>query len=276
LGGPVGGFIADTLGWRAAFLVQMPLLAISTVIFYTQVRLPEVQTLSTENNGGGAIVKGGEERTWKSKLRRIDYMGSLTLVLAVGSLLLSLSFKTSSTKTTGEDYKWSDTLIWTLLLGSATSAILFLLVEAKYAFEPILPLSLLTRRTPAFIALTNLLMPLSQFSILYNIPLFFSTVQQTSSSRAGAHLLPYSGMIGVGSLLAGWWMRRTGRYWWVLVGSAGLMVGSLAGICAWKEDMQGWLGWVVQVPGGLGYAGVLTSTLVALMADVKREGKGEK
>jgi hypothetical protein len=40
--------------------------------------------------------------------------------------------------------------------------------------------------------------------------------------------------------------------------------------------MSGWASWIEVAPGGFGYAGVLTTSLVALMSDVTREGKGEQ
>ena len=196
-------------------------------------------------------------------------------MITVGSLLLSISFKTSSTKPSGEDYRWSDPLVLSLLLASLISGIIFILVEGFYSPEPVLPLRLLTRRTPFAVALSSLTMVINQFSILYNIPLYFSAVRLQSSSVAGAHVLPYSVMIGVGSLSIGLIMRRTGKYWWVTVISAVIMVVSSAMLVTWDTKSPAWITWVAQTPSGFGYAGVLTSSLVALMTNVTREGKGE-
>jgi hypothetical protein len=46
-------------------------------------------------------------------------------------------------------------------------------------------------------------------------------------------------------------------------------------LCSWRRESPEWVTWVAQMPSGLGYTGVLTGTLVALMNDVAREGKGE-
>lgn len=71
-------------------------------------------------------------------------------------------------------------------------------------------------------------------------------------------------------------MRRTGRYWYLTLCCAGLIVCSCGFLCFWDEGFDGWGKWVQVAPGGFGYAGVLTTSLVALMSDVTREGKGEQ
>jgi MFS family permease len=264
LGGPVGGWISDTIGWRGAFWVQPPLLLVAGVGVW-------VNAKKTRQEDQG--MKGGN---WMEKLAQIDWAGLVLLIVGVGSLLLAMSYKTSSTTSTGKEYKWTNPLIYGLLLTSLVTIIIFVLVEKYFSNQPILPLSLLTRRTPLGVAISNFFMTLSQFSLLYNVPLYFSTVHLKSSSVAGAHLLPNSIMICFGSLFVGWIMRRTGRYWYLTMICGGLIVLSCGLLCTWGEGMSGWASWIEVAPGGFGYAGVLTTSLVALMSDVTREGKGEQ
>ena len=40
LGGPFGGFISDSLGWRWAFLIQLPLFALSLFLTTVNLRYP--------------------------------------------------------------------------------------------------------------------------------------------------------------------------------------------------------------------------------------------
>ena len=85
-----------------------------------------------------------------TKLRRIDGFGSFTLVGMVGSLLLGLSMKST------EELPWSHPLIWGLLLASAIFSVLFIWVETCYSPYPVMPMRLITRRTPLFVSLSNL------------------------------------------------------------------------------------------------------------------------
>lgn len=274
-----------TLDGGLLFNIQVPLLVLNAVLIHTFVIVPQQEPSPappSNSSSRSAILDSlptskpaNRLQTWKTKLARIDYLGSFTLALTVSLLLLAMSIKTSATKFDGSDYAFSDPIIWGLFVCSGLFAITFLLVESRYSPEPILPLKLLTRRTPVAIALSSFTMVTVQFSVLYNIPLFFTIVQQRSSSSSGAHLLPNSILIGAGSLFVGWIMRRTGRYWWLGVDCAVLIVVSSIGMCFWKKDSPEWLTWVAQAPGGFGYAGVLTTSLVALMTHVQRAGKGE-
>ncbi|KAL1406811.1 hypothetical protein Q8F55_006220 [Vanrija albida] len=261
LGGPVGGWCADTFGWRVAFSAQLPLLVASVLAIIAFVP-------STLGAGGG-------EGSWSDKLRKIDYAGSTLLAAAIGSLLLGVSLKTAASKPGGGEYAWSDPLVAGLLVASLVVTAVFLVVEGKYAAEPVLPLGLLSRRTPASVAFSNLTMAACIFSMLYNVPLFFTAVRLQSSSVAGAHLLPYSVLIGFGSLAIGYVMRRSGRYYPAMMFSAVLIVASCALMLTWTTSVPEWLTWLAPTPAGFGYAGALTSTLVALMAEVTKNGRSE-
>jgi MFS family permease len=134
LGGPLGGYLNDNFGWRSAFLFQIPLLvgAFTLVSIHVNIVIPKAPL------------------TLKQKLRRIDWLGSFTLIICVGSLLLGFSLKGT------EELEWRDPWVWGLLLTSFIFLIAFIGVEAKISPEPIMPMSLLLSRTPFAVALTNL------------------------------------------------------------------------------------------------------------------------
>lgn len=96
----------------------------------------------------------------RDRLRRIDYLGSLTLVTTVGSLLLGISLKST------EELAWSHPLICGLLTCSAISAACFILVEKYWAPFPVMPLRLISSRTPLAVSLNNLLSSMSAFSMV--------------------------------------------------------------------------------------------------------------
>lgn len=164
----------DRLGWRAAFLIQIPIIAFSCILIALKVdvKLPSHVSQSA--------------LTFRAKLVRIDWLGSLTLVLGVGSLLFSISLKTS------EELPFSHPLIYGFFTFGALSSIAFLLVEKYWSEEPIMPLRLLTERTPLAVALTHFWLSLGAYSMLYNLPLYFEAVKLTSATEAGMHLLPNS------------------------------------------------------------------------------------
>ena len=101
----------------------------------------------------------------RTKLKRIDFLGSLTLVLTVGSLLLGLSLKST------EELAWSHPLIWGLISGSGVWGVIFVMVEIKIAAYPVMPIRLIKQRTPLAVSLTNLFASIGAFSMIYNVPL---------------------------------------------------------------------------------------------------------
>ncbi|EIN10661.1 vacuolar amino acid permease [Punctularia strigosozonata HHB-11173 SS5] len=254
LGGPLGGWMNDAFGWRAAFLVQIPVLVFSVVLvmWKVSIKLPsEVENQSTY-----------------SKLRRVDALGSFTLVGTVGTLLLGFSLKTS------EELPWGHPLIVGLFAASVVFAILFVMVETHWSPYPVMPLRLITQRTPLAVSICNLLGSIAAFSmvrLLYNVPLYFSSVRLDSSTDAGLHLLPHSVALSTGSVFAGWLMRRTGKLYTLTLASAGLSVAANVLVVFWNDDTSAFHLWYDIVPQGFGMASLITSTLIAMIATVSKE-----
>jgi len=66
-------------------------------------------------------------------------------------------------------------------------------------------------------------------------------------------------------------MRRTGKYWWLTVSSAGMALLSSVLFASWNSASWDIHLWLDIVPGGLGGSSVITSTLIALISSVDRE-----
>ena len=87
--------------------------------------------------------------SWTDKLLLIDGLGSLFLVGAVGSSLISLSLMSA------QDLSFSEPVVWGGLVAGAASAVAFVCVELWVARKPILPIPLLLQRTGGSVALAN-------------------------------------------------------------------------------------------------------------------------
>ncbi|KAJ7310603.1 MFS general substrate transporter [Mycena albidolilacea] len=252
IGAPLGGWLGDTIGWRAAFLCQSPFLIFGLLLLYLKIREPE-SVLAAANTGIFA------------KLKRIDYAGSASLVLTLLTFLLGMHFKSTL------GYAWEDPRVWGLLTAAAVLACSFLLVELKFAAEPIMPITILKRRTPGFVAFNNFLLAVLSFSILYNTPLYFTAARLRTSANAGSHLITNSVFVAIGSLLAGLYMRRTGRYWTFQVISSLSIIAANILLASWNPDTPEWVLYVTLAPSGFGFASVMTTTLLALIASVPRD-----
>jgi hypothetical protein len=131
---------------RSAFLFQIPILAFSVVLVLLKVSIPLSEEIRSQSTS--------------EKLRRMDFFGSATLACTVGSLLLAFSLKES------ERLPWSHPLIWGLFIASGFCSIMFVLVEARWAHMPVLPLRLITQRTPLAVCLSNLFGSIAAFSVV--------------------------------------------------------------------------------------------------------------
>ncbi|ESK97591.1 vacuolar amino acid permease [Moniliophthora roreri MCA 2997] len=245
IGGPLGGWINDNFGWQSAFFFQAPVLLFSFVLvtWKVNIQLPvEVQSLPL-----------------REKLKRIDFLGSITLVGTVGCLLLGFSLKTT------EELPWSHPHIYGLFTASTVFGVLFLLVETKLAPYPVMPLRLMTQRTPLAVSMSNLFGSMAAFST------YFSAVYLYSSADSGLHLLPHSIAISTGSVFAGWIMRRTGKLYTLTLCSAMLTILASVLIVFWNKNTGALHLWLDIVPQGFGMASLITSTLIAMIAGVTRE-----
>ncbi|KAI9570815.1 major facilitator superfamily domain-containing protein [Boletus coccyginus] len=244
LGGPIGGLVSDWFGWRWAFIMQLPLFALSLILTTYNLR----------------YVTPGRAKSTKDVLKRVDWGGSFTLLVAVGAFLMFLSMKYN------EDYEWGDPWVFISLALACAFFVAFVLVELLVAPEPVLAPSLLKQRVPVLVGTSNFLVALCNFSVMYFYPMWFQTVALTSASIAGLHLLPNSTAMSIGSLFAGLMMHRTGKYKMINVVFGFFPFIGIVLITLMHENSGPLQTWISIIPLGFGNAVVLQTMLIALLA----------
>ncbi|KAF8849187.1 hypothetical protein BDZ45DRAFT_663492 [Acephala macrosclerotiorum] len=251
IGGPLGGLLTDTVGWRWSFTGQGPLLILAIIL--VALKLPSFAPSEEEQPKGQP-----------SKLRRIDFIGAILLASAIVSLLGALSLG-------GVSFPWSHPLVIGILLGSVLWGILFVLYESKYAFEPIFPPALVIQRDVASSYAIQFLQSAAQTGMMYSVPLYFKATQFTTNTEAGAHLFPAVFGNTVGGLLAGYFIQKTGHYR-ILTILASLVssFSYLLLILRWHGHTN-WLESLYIVPGGFGTGIVFSSSIIGLVAGVRKE-----
>ncbi|KNZ77919.1 hypothetical protein J132_03195 [Termitomyces sp. J132] len=243
LGGPVGGMVTDWLGWRWAFLIQIPMFFFSFGL-----------TLHFHH-----YVTPGKGKSTIDVLKRIDYGGSIMLLCSVAAALIFLSSRYN------EGLSWWDSRVLASFVVMVASSISFFLVELFVAKEPVLAPSLLTQKIPVLVGISNFLVAICNFSVNYFYPMWFQTVMSTNAATAGLHLVPNSLSMSLGSVFAGYVMHRTGRYkainltfgWFPFIGAS--LIASL------RRDSPAFLTWMGIAPLGFGNAVVLQTMLIALL-----------
>ncbi|KAH7310578.1 major facilitator superfamily domain-containing protein [Stachybotrys elegans] len=249
-GGPVGGWLVDTFGWRWAFLGQCPiaLLSIALVVW----RLPD----NTQKNQS---VEQGKDPGMKAKLARVDAFGAFLLPSTLISFFVVLDMA-------GKSYPW----FYTASLATLTTVLasVFFWVEKNYAKEPIFPLGLVSRRD---VLTANALVALqlgAQFIVFYTVPLYFRITTGMSAAAAGSHLILMVSGNMVGGIFSGHIISRTKRYKkltlaGVLSGCTcyALMVIRWRGSTAWYDSM-------VTILGGLGMGITQSASFIHLAASL--------
>ena len=175
-----------------AFLAQFPLCFLALVTVAIVLKLPQKDVSD-----------------WKTKFRRIDFLGAFILLGAVFTMLLGLD--------SGSNVSWSTTATLVPLCLSLPLFIIFIVVEFKVAMEPFAPSRIVLEKSLVACYLCNFFSFAGWLAVLFYLPLFFQAVDGLSASQAGLRLLPGIAAGVSGSLFGGLLMQKTGRYYWLTI-----------------------------------------------------------
>ena len=144
--------MADTC---SSFIGQVPILILILCVVGWKGRFKPALALAEE------AVLAGEDvaiESSTSKLRRIDFAGTISLGFAITLLLLILDFG-------GQKIPWSHPMISILGAFLALLLTVFVVVEGYWSAEPIFPLPFLAKRDVYLPCLTQFLQVAGQFSV---------------------------------------------------------------------------------------------------------------
>ncbi|KAK9239238.1 major facilitator superfamily-domain-containing protein [Lipomyces kononenkoae] len=244
-GGVVGGFLADTVGWRWTFAIQGPIIVLSIVAISLNLKLPKTK-LDLE------------------VLKRIDFVGSGTLVSGLCLFLFGVSAG-------GNYFPWRHPAVVVSLLCSFIFLAVFVYTELYIAVEPIIPLGLVKNRTVAGSAFTGWFLSMGFFTNIFYVAIYLLSVKGVSPTKSGSNLIPQFIGSASGSFFAGYYMRLTGRYYAVnVVAGICLVVGSAMLATVGMDTSTPFISIALFLPG-FGGGLYLTTTLVGLIAAVPHE-----
>jgi EmrB/QacA subfamily drug resistance transporter len=205
LGPLLGGYLTDSLSWRAVFYVNVPFGMAALLLLWRA--YPEKHRQSTRR-------------------LPIDVRGAVVLVIATVMLLLALSWG-------GHGYAWGSPLILGLFAGTLLALVVFLWIETRAA-DPILPLGMFRNNVIAISAFGATVQSMGIFGSAVFIPLFVQGVIGTNATVSGSIVAPMTVTMLLASVTNGQLIARTGRYkpfalGGFLVGTGGLFVLSTMG-----------------------------------------------
>ncbi|KAJ3531991.1 hypothetical protein NMY22_g7926 [Coprinellus aureogranulatus] len=270
LGGPIGGWINDRFGWRMAFYIQAPFFVFAMAVVALKVNIK----LSNEI----------ECQSLAQKVQKIDFVGSFTLVGSVGCMLLGFSLKTA------EEIPWNSPAIVGLFWACAAFTVTFVLSQKYWASYPVMPLRLISQRTPLAVSMANLFASMSAFSMLYNAPvaIFLGREDEERNYSWYANTPPQPEFpvltvtqaftwfpiqapqiaIPTGSIFAGWLMRRTGKLYGLTLTASFLSIFASLLASTWNQSTPDFHFWADLLFQGFGMASLITTTLIAMITAV--------
>lgn len=188
LGPPLGGFLVDTLGWRSAFWLNLPLAAVA--LWLTLAAVPE----SRDETAGG----------------RLDFAGALVAALAFGALAYGLTLFSDAGASAAAALGWVG--------GGLAGLAVFVAIEAR-AQNPILPLALF--RSPVFAGanLMTVFLYGALAGMMFLLPFDLVARRGLTAAEAGVTILPVGIIIGLFARRTGALADRTGPRPFLIGGS---------------------------------------------------------
>jgi EmrB/QacA subfamily drug resistance transporter len=238
VGPPLGGWLVETAGWRAIFLINLPL----AIAAMRQVE---------------ESAEGEQPLDWIGALVATGSLGTLTWALTVWSSRKSLDAAAGLTGAIG------------LALLAA-----FVVIERHRGERAMVPLRLF--RSKPFVGLSALTLLLygALGGLLVLLPYVLIVDGGYSPLQAGLALLPFSIVIGTASRLAGRLTERVGPRWPLTIGPLITALGF--GVMTLLDPQKGY--WLHVLPGmaviATGMAGAVAPLTTAVLSSVDARHTG--
>ncbi len=196
LGPIVGGGLVDTLGWRVAFLINVPLLGFALWATLTHVQ----ESRDTETAG------------------RFDWVGAVVAALAVGGLAFGVI--------RGQANEWTDTAAWIAIMIGVVSLIVFPILMARRP-NPLVPLGLFRSRAFASINLATFFVYGALYVTFFYVAVVLQGVLGYTALGAGLATLPIGLMLAILSTRVGTLAGRIGSRRFLILGPTLMGLGLL-------------------------------------------------
>jgi EmrB/QacA subfamily drug resistance transporter len=198
VGGPLlGGLIVDSwLGWRWCFFIGVPIALAAFALLQATLHVPTVRRDDV----------------------RIDYAGATLIAVGVSVLLIWVSFVDSS-------FAWWSWQTAAFVLPALAILGLATWVESRAA-QPVVPLGIIRRRTPALAILASLAVGMAMFGGAVFLGQYFQIGRGYSPTEAGLLTIPLMFGVLVASTVSGLLITRTGTIKpFIIAGTTTLVAG---------------------------------------------------
>lgn len=245
LGGVYGGSVESSIGWKWAFLVQVPLIAIDIMVVSFVLKIPRSKTPRKA-----------------SALSDIDYAGIACLL----SFVVLFQFAINSG---GTMFQWNSAPVVATLVVSIASFILFIFWELKKARKPLLPLRSIMQRSVASAQLSAFMAFFGNIIIMYYTPIYLQVLGLTTT-QSGLRFISLAICFAVASFVTGILITATARYFLVNVPVQMLSILGSVLLCTMSTSTPLFAPFIYLGIYGAGSGGAFVTRLMGILSSVER------
>lgn len=240
----IGAAFSEFVDWRWIGWINLPIIAVGFLLAFFFLHLRPIDS------------------SFRSKLRRLDWIGMLLFTIGSTTFALPLSWA-------GAMYPWSSWKTILPLIIGAVFLLVFAIYESKPA-DPVFPYRIFNNRT----AVVTLIGAAAHGAVLYSIllytPLFFQAVMLETPFKSAVSVLPSSTCIVAFSIFGVISVELLRQYRWGVIANGLLMTLGVGLWALWRNTSSRALLYGLQVIAAIGVGTLFTLLNIPMTASVQQ------
>ncbi|TKX27208.1 MFS transporter-like protein 5 [Elsinoe australis] len=241
LGGVYGAGVYSQIGWKWAFLIQIPIMVIDAAIIYFTVKISDEKRIKLANT-------------------KVDFIGMFTLTSSL--VLFQYGLSTGSVSST-----WATPGVILPVCLALPLLGFFVYWETHRAANPVFPIRSILGRSVGSINLSAFLSTGAYTSCLFYVSVYLE-IGGLSSLDLSLRLVPMAILFGVSSIVAGHAVCKLRRYWHLNIGLGIVSVVSYALLSSLGTRSPSWQPFFYLALLGIGFGGSFVTNLMGVLTSI--------